>query len=53
MESRDAITIHLDTIDQLVESCPPSPVRKRRLREEAKKFLVERVTAAFTTKLAT
>jgi len=53
MESRDAITIHLDTIDQLVESCPPSPVRKQRLREEAEKFLVELVTATFTMKRAT
>jgi hypothetical protein len=34
--------------DQLAKSCPPSPFRKRRLRKETKKFLVERATAAFT-----
>jgi hypothetical protein len=45
MESDKPISIRLDTIDQLVEPCPPSPFRRRRLREEAEKFLVERVTA--------
>jgi len=48
MESRGAISIRFDTIDQLAKSCPPSPFRKRRLRKETKKFLVERATAAFT-----
>ena len=28
MESRDAITIRFDTIDQLVEFCLPSPFHK-------------------------
>lgn len=45
MESRKPISIRLDTIDQLVEPCSPSPFRRRRLREEGEKFLVERVTA--------
>jgi hypothetical protein len=53
MESRDAITIRIDTIDQLVEPCSPSPFRKRRLREEAEKLLIERLTTAFMIKLAT
>src|SRR6516162_9019632 len=30
-ESRDAISIRLDPIDQLAESCAPSPFRRRRL----------------------
>jgi hypothetical protein len=41
----NTIVIPLDTIDQLVERCPPSPFRQRRLREEAEQFLIERVTA--------
>jgi hypothetical protein len=52
MESRDAIVIRIDTIDQLVKPCPPSPFRKRRLREEAEKLLIERLTAAFSITLA-
>ena len=42
MESANVISIHLDTVDQLVEPCAPSPFRRRRLKEEAEKFLVER-----------
>jgi hypothetical protein len=53
MKNRDAITIRIDTIDQLVEPCPPSPFRKRRLKEEAEKLLIERLTAAFSITLAT
>ena len=45
MKEPDTILIPLDTIDQLVEPCPPSPFRRRRLREEAEQFLIERVTA--------
>jgi hypothetical protein len=45
MHQSDTIAIPLDTVDQLVEPCPPSPFRRRRLREEAEKFLIERVTA--------
>ena len=45
MHRSDTIAIPLDTVDQLVEPCPPSPLRRRRLREEAETFLLERVTA--------
>lgn len=45
MEGGKPISIRLDTIDQLVEPCPPSSFRRRRLREEAEQFLIERVTA--------
>jgi hypothetical protein len=45
MHHSDTIAIPLDTFDQLVEPCPPSPFRSRRLREEAEKFLIERATA--------
>jgi hypothetical protein len=45
MHRSDLIAIPLDTVDQLIERCPPSPFRRRRLKEEAEKFLLERVTA--------
>lgn len=45
MTKRDAITVRLDNLDQLIEPCPPSPFRKRRLREGAEKYLVEQVAA--------
>ena len=45
MKEPEKIVIPLDTIEQLIEPCPPSPFRRRRLREEAEKFLVERVGA--------
>jgi hypothetical protein len=45
MESANAISVRLDTVDQLVEPCPPSPFRRRRLKEEAEKFLIERASA--------
>jgi hypothetical protein len=45
MESANVISIRLDTVDQLVEPCAPSPFRRRRLKEEAEKFLVERAGA--------
>ena len=40
----DAIIVSLDSVEQLLEPCPPSPFRRRRLRDEAEQFLVERVT---------
>src|SRR5437762_1885287 len=45
MKRPDAIIVPLDSVEQLLEPCPPSPFRRRRLREEAEQFLVERVTA--------
>ena len=45
MIASETIIIQLDHADQLVERCPPSPFRNRRLREEAEKYLVERVSA--------
>src|SRR4051812_46289275 len=39
------ITIPLDNVEQLLEPCPPSPFRRRRLRKEAEQYLIERVTA--------
>jgi hypothetical protein len=45
MKQADTIAIPLDTIDQLIEPCPSSPFRKRRLREEAERYLVEYVSA--------
>jgi hypothetical protein len=39
------ITILLDKVEQLLEPCPPSPFRRRRLRKEAEQYLIERVTA--------
>jgi hypothetical protein len=45
MKPADAIVVPLDSVEQLLEPCPPSPFRRRRLREEAEQFLVERVNA--------
>ena len=45
MKSSETIIVHLDSVEQLLEPCPPSPFRQRRLREEAEHFLIERVTA--------
>ena len=45
MKASEVIIVPLDNIEQLIEPCPPSPFRRRRLREEAEEFLVERVTA--------
>jgi hypothetical protein len=39
------IVVPLDSVEQLLEPCPPSPFRRRRIREEAEKFLLERVAA--------
>jgi hypothetical protein len=45
MNQLEPILVPLTSIDQLVEACPPSPFRKRRLKEEAEKFLVECMTS--------
>jgi hypothetical protein len=43
MKQLEPIVVPLTSVDQLVEACPPSPFRRRRLKEEAEQFLVERV----------
>jgi hypothetical protein len=45
MNPSETIIVRLDSVEQLLEPCPPSPFRQRLLREEAEQFLVERVTA--------
>ena len=45
MKPSETIIVRLDSVEQLLEPCPPSPFRQRLLREEAEQFLVERVTA--------
>jgi len=45
MKPSEEINVPLDSVEQLLESCPPSPFRRRRIREEAEKFLLERVVA--------
>jgi hypothetical protein len=41
MKQAEMIVISLDTIDQLLEPCPPTRFRKRRLCEEGERFLIE------------
>jgi hypothetical protein len=45
MKQLEPIVIPLTSTDQLVEPCPPTPFRRRRLKEEAEQFLIERVNA--------
>jgi hypothetical protein len=45
MNRQEEITIQLESVDQLIEPCPPSPFLKRRLREDAEKFIIERAMA--------
>ena len=45
MGSRQEIILNLDTINQLIEPCADSPFLKRRLREDAEEFIVERARA--------
>lgn len=45
MKRPDAIIVPLDSVEQLIKPCPPSPFRRRRLRAEAERFLIERVIA--------
>lgn len=41
MNRREEIILHLESVNQLIEPCPPSPFLKRRLREDAEKFIIE------------
>ena len=43
MKQLEPIVIPLTNVDQLVDACPPSPFRRRRLKEEAEQYLIERV----------
>ncbi|HEY4757561.1 MAG TPA: hypothetical protein VIH43_03310 [Chthoniobacterales bacterium] len=45
MKQLESIVIPLTSVDQLVDACPPSPFRRRRLKEEAEQYLIERVNA--------
>ena len=45
MKPPEEIVLPLDTIDQLVELLPASPFIKRRLTEDAEKFIIERASA--------
>ena len=45
MGSPKEIILNLDTVDQLIEPCADSPFLKRRLREDAEEFTVERARA--------
>lgn len=45
MNRQEEIILHLESVDQLIEQCPPSPFLKRRLKEDAEKFIVEQATA--------
>jgi hypothetical protein len=45
MKQLEPIVVSLTSTDQLVERSPPSPFRRRRLKEEAEQFLVERINA--------
>jgi hypothetical protein len=45
MKRQDEITLYLESLDQLIHPCPPSPFLKRRLRKEAEKFIIEQATA--------
>ncbi len=39
MKQQGEITLHLESLDQLIEPHPSSPFLKRRLREDAEKFI--------------
>lgn len=43
MKRSEEIVISLDSVEQLLEPCPPSPFRRRQIRDEAETFLLERV----------
>ncbi len=45
MKKLEAIVVPLTNTDQLVEPSLPSPFHRRRLKEEAEQFLIERVNA--------
>lgn len=41
MNREQGIVLHLQSLDQLIEPCAPSPFLRRRLREEAENFIIE------------
>jgi hypothetical protein len=45
MNQSDEIIIPLENVEQLLEPCPPSPFRRRRLREEAEQYIIEHAIA--------
>jgi hypothetical protein len=45
MKRQEEITLHLESLDQLIEPCAPSPFLKRRLRKDAEKFIIEQAMA--------
>ena len=45
MSRQEEIILYLESAAQLLEPCPPSPFLKRRLREDAEKFIIERAMA--------
>ena len=45
MNRQEEITLHLQSVDQLIEPSAPSPFLKRRLRKDAEKFIIEKVMA--------
>jgi hypothetical protein len=45
MSRQAKIILHLERVDQLIEPCPTSPFLKRRLKEDAEKFIVEQMMA--------
>jgi hypothetical protein len=45
MNPQGEIVLRLESTDQLLEPCPPSPFLKRRLREDAEKYIIEQAEA--------
>ena len=45
MTNKEQIILHLESVPQLLETSLPSPFLKRRLKEDAEKFIIERATA--------
>lgn len=45
MNRQEEIILRLESADQLIEPCKPSPFLKRRLREDAEKFIIEQAMA--------
>lgn len=45
MNRQEEIILHLESVDQLIEPSAPSPFLKRRLKEDAEKFFIEKATA--------
>jgi hypothetical protein len=45
MKPQEEITLHLESLDQLIEPCAPSPFLKRRLRKETEEFIIEQAMA--------